>query len=59
MALEKNESWVIIDFPPEKRAVSCKYVFIIKYKMDDSIERLKNKLVVLWNKLSGNFCPGC
>ena len=45
MALEKIGTWIIIELPLGKKAVSCKWVFIVKHKADGSIERLKARLV--------------
>lgn len=43
-AMEKNNTWEIVDLPG-KRLVGCKWVFTLKYKADDSLERYKVKLV--------------
>ena len=45
-ALEKNETWEIVVCPKEKKVVRCKWVYIIKFKVDGTIERYKVKLVV-------------
>lgn len=44
-ALGPNGTWVILDLPPGKKAVGCKWVFTIKHRADGSIERLKARLV--------------
>ncbi|XP_019054310.1 PREDICTED: uncharacterized protein LOC109115091 [Nelumbo nucifera] len=44
-APEDNGTWVIIDLPPNKRVVGCKWVFKTKYKSDGTIERHKARLV--------------
>ena len=44
-ALEQNHTWSIVSLPPNKKAIGCKWVFRIKYKVDGSIERYKARLV--------------
>ncbi|RVW62010.1 Retrovirus-related Pol polyprotein from transposon RE1 [Vitis vinifera] len=44
-ALEKNGTWTITDLPVGKRPVGCKWIFTIKYKADESVERFKARLV--------------
>jgi len=44
-ALEKNSTWEVVDKPKEKKVVDCKWIFIVKYKDDGSIERNKARLV--------------
>ena len=44
-ALEKNQTWELIDLPKEKRTVGCKWVFTLKFKSDGSLERYKARLV--------------
>ncbi|CAM8901857.1 unnamed protein product [Rhodiola kirilowii] len=44
-ALEQNETWIITNLPPEKRAVDCKWVFKIKHHSDGTVERYKARLV--------------
>jgi Reverse transcriptase (RNA-dependent DNA polymerase) len=44
-ALEKNNTWKIIDLPPGKRIISCKWVYSIKYNAEEKIERYKVRLV--------------
>ena len=44
-ALKKNGTWEVVDLLFGKHPVGCKWVFIIKYKLDDSTERYKARLV--------------
>ncbi|GAA0185705.1 transmembrane signal receptor [Lithospermum erythrorhizon] len=48
-ALEKNRSWDIVTLTPGKRVIGCQWVYKTKYKSDSSIERHKERLVVLEN----------
>ena len=44
-ALKKNVTWNLVDLPPGKRPVECKWVFKIKRKADGTVERYKARLV--------------
>ena len=44
-ALVKNGTWNVIELPPGKKSVGCKWVFTVKHKADGSIERYKARLV--------------
>ena len=44
-ALEKNQTWELIDLPKEKRTIGCKWVFTVKFKSDGPLERYKDRLV--------------
>jgi hypothetical protein len=44
-ALEKNETWVIVQLPQNKKPVGCRWVYKIKYNSDGTIERYKARLV--------------
>ena len=45
-ALEANKTWSIVDLPPGKSLVGCKWVFKVKYKSDGFVELYKAGLVV-------------
>ena len=44
-ALEKNKTRKIVERPKEKNIVDCKWISILKYKADGSLERHKAGLV--------------
>jgi hypothetical protein len=44
-ALSRNRTWDLVDLPPEKSVVGCKWVFKIKTRSDGSIEWYKARLV--------------
>ena len=39
------KSWDLVELPPGKQVVGCKWIFKVKYKADGSIERYKARLV--------------
>lgn len=48
-AFEERETWIVVALPPGKRAIGCKWVFTFKFRVDDTLERYKARLVVLGN----------
>mgnify|MGYP004622524293 FL=1 len=44
-SLQKNETWDLVDCPPGKKSVGCRWVYSVKYKSDGTIERFKARLV--------------
>jgi Reverse transcriptase (RNA-dependent DNA polymerase) len=44
-ALERNETWEIVQLPKGKKVVGCKWVYKLKYNSDGTIERYKARLV--------------
>ena len=44
-ALEKNKTWEFVDLPAGKRPVGCKWVYTVKYRADETLERYKVRLV--------------
>ncbi|KAM1792187.1 hypothetical protein ACFX12_036067 [Malus domestica] len=44
-SLKKNATWEITDLPGGKKHVGCKWVYIVKYKVDGMVDRFKARLV--------------
>ncbi|KAJ0826856.1 putative RNA-directed DNA polymerase [Helianthus annuus] len=44
-ALHRNNTWDIVDLPPNRKPIGCKWVYKIKYKSNGEIERFKARLV--------------
>ena len=44
-SLQKNETWELVDHPPGKKPVGCRWVYTVKHKADGTIERFKARLV--------------
>jgi hypothetical protein len=44
-ALYDNSTWNLINLPPRKQAIECKWVFTVKANPDGSVARLKAQLV--------------
>nr|KYP36808.1 Retrovirus-related Pol polyprotein from transposon TNT 1-94 [Cajanus cajan] len=44
-ALMNNNTWSLVDLPPHRHTVGCKWVFSIKENVDGSINRYKARLV--------------
>ena len=44
-SLQKNETWELVECPVGKKPVGCRWIYTMKYKVDDSIERFKARLV--------------
>ncbi|KAF5462328.1 hypothetical protein F2P56_018347 [Juglans regia] len=44
-ALELNETWTIVDLPPGKKPIDCKWIYKYKFRADDTVERAKARLV--------------
>jgi len=43
--LELNQTWDNVLLPKNKTVIDCKWVFIIKYKTDETVERYKTRLM--------------
>ena len=46
-ALQANMAWDFIPLVPEKKVISCKWVYKVKLKANGSLERLHARLVVM------------
>jgi hypothetical protein len=44
-ALEKNKTWELVDLPPGKQPIGCKWVFTIKQTLEGKVDRYKARLV--------------
>ena len=44
-ALESNQTWSLTPLPSHKRAIGCKWVYKVKYKVDGTVQRYKACLV--------------
>ncbi|RVW75990.1 Retrovirus-related Pol polyprotein from transposon RE1 [Vitis vinifera] len=44
-SLQKNKTWELIECPPRKKPIECRWIYTVKYKADVSIERFKARLV--------------
>ena len=44
-ALEKNDTWDLVQLPKGKNMVGCRWVYAIKTNLDGSISRYKARLV--------------
>ena len=43
--LEKNETWKIVERPKDKKAVGCRWIYIVKYQSNGTLDRYKARLV--------------
>lgn len=62
-ALHKNQTWELVPQPKGIRPIGCRWIFNLKYKADDTLERYKTRLVAKGYTQSygidylRDFCP--
>ena len=44
-ALDDNGTWNLVQLPTGKKAIGCRWVFVVKVNPDGSVARLKARLV--------------
>ena len=44
-ALERNETWEIVEQPMDKKIVGCRWIYTVKYRSDGMLDRYKARLV--------------
>lgn len=55
VALDQNQTWVLVPKPKGVQPISCKWVYILKSRPDGSIERYKALLVARGFSQKGVF----
>ena len=45
VAIEKNETWELVDLPLRKDAIGMKWVYWVKYNADGSVQKCKSRLM--------------
>ena len=60
-ALKENHTWDIVSCPPNVKPIGSKWVYTVKLKSNDSLDRYKPRLVAIGNKqeygLKETFAP--
>ena len=44
-SLIENKTWKLVELPPGRKAIGCKWVFKLKHDVDGKVERVKARLV--------------
>ena len=44
-SLIENKTWKLVELPPGRKAIGCKWVFKLKHDVDERVERFKARLV--------------
>ena len=45
-AVEKNQTWKLVNLPPEKNAIGVKWVYKVKCNADGSVQKYKARVVI-------------
>jgi hypothetical protein len=45
-ALEESHTWTLVELPPYKKPIGCKWVYKVKFKSDGQVEHYKTRLLV-------------
>ncbi|GAA0151919.1 transmembrane signal receptor [Lithospermum erythrorhizon] len=52
--LDANETWELVDLPAHKKSIGCRWIYKVKYKADDTIDKYKTRLVAKgYNQIEG------
>ena len=44
-ALDDNDTWDLVPLPTIKKAIGCRWVFVVKFNLDGFVARLKARFV--------------
>ena len=44
-SLIENKTWKLVELPPGRKAIGCKWVFKVKPRMHGTVERFKARIV--------------
>ena len=44
-AFQKNSTWEMVELPHEKKTVGCKWVFLVKHRIDGTIDRYNERVI--------------
>ena len=47
-ALERNETWEIVERLKDKKAIGCRWIYTVKYQADGTLDQYKARLVAKW-----------
>lgn len=57
-SLNKNETWILVDLPQNKKSINNGWIYKTKYKTNRDVDRYKVRLVIKcassWNRFSRN-----
>ena len=45
MSLIENDTWDLVELPPDQKSIGCKWIFKVKHTSDGTVERFKGRLV--------------